>query len=66
MNEDNEAQGQQTALKLQGRHPMWAIHYGTWTGQYIALPKFLNASMITAESPEVLEEKLANAEKGAI
>jgi hypothetical protein len=63
MNTENEAQVQETALEMQGRHPKWAIHYGTWTGQYIALPKFINASMITAESPDVLEAKIANAEK---
>jgi hypothetical protein len=63
MNADNEAQAQETALDMQGRHPKWAIHYGTWTGQYIALPKFINAPMITAESSEALEAKLANAEK---
>lgn len=63
MNTDNDAQAQQTALEMQARHPRWAIHYGTWTGQYIALPKFINAAMITAESPDVLEAKLGNAER---
>lgn len=39
-----------TALRLERDHPNWIVHFGVYTKQYVAFPRFETPARIRVES----------------
>lgn len=61
----DENAGRRTARRIEREHPNWIIHYGIYTKEYVAFPRFRTPEVIRLESrdPENLGPRMRDTEQ---